>query len=94
MFTGFIRQWDSQKFCFPKAFDTAIAFLSRPDILSMEPGRHPTDGDMIFAMVVGKLFGGVTAVTLAYFMAPTADPAEMAVRAAKHSAAASFSPFC
>jgi len=34
--------------------------------------------DMIFAMVVGKLVGGITAVCLAYFMAPKSDLAKAA----------------
>lgn len=38
--------------------------------------------DMIFAMIVGKLVGGITAVILAYFMAPKADPVQQAERAA------------
>ena len=42
--------------------------------------------DMIFAMVVGKLVGGITAVILANFMAPKSDPAQMAERAAQAEA--------
>lgn len=42
--------------------------------------------DMIFAMVIGKLVGGITAVILAYFMAPKADAIQMAERAAQAEA--------
>jgi len=51
MITGFIRQWGKEKYCFPKAFDTAIAFLAETDVAALDEGNHPVDGDRIFAMV-------------------------------------------
>ncbi|MCL1939143.1 MAG: YhcH/YjgK/YiaL family protein [Desulfovibrionaceae bacterium] len=51
MITGFIRQWDKEKYCYPKAFDTAIAYLRNNDLLNLEEGKYPIDGDKIFAMI-------------------------------------------
>jgi len=51
MITGFIRQWDKEKYCYPKAFDRAIAYLKNTDLQSLEEGKYPIDGDKIFAML-------------------------------------------
>lgn len=64
------------------AFCVSAAFTFG-DHLGFTAGVNST---MIFSMVVGKLVGGVTAVILAYFMAPKADPAQQAERAAQASA--------
>ncbi len=31
--------------------DQAFAFLARPDLKDLEPGKHPIDGDRVFAIV-------------------------------------------
>ncbi|MDR1921119.1 MAG: ethanolamine utilization protein EutH [Candidatus Adiutrix sp.] len=64
------------------AFCVSAAFTFG-DHLGFTAGVNKT---MIFAMVVGKLVGGVTAVILAYYMAPKADPAQQAERAAAAAA--------
>ncbi|MDL2226492.1 ethanolamine utilization protein EutH [Deltaproteobacteria bacterium OttesenSCG-928-M10] len=64
------------------AFCVSAAFTFG-DHLGFTAGVNAT---MIFAMIVGKLVGGVTAVILAYFMAPKADRAQQAERAAKAAA--------
>ena len=51
MITGWIRQWDKEKHYYPQAFDTAIAYLAETDVAALDNGRHPVDGDKIFAMV-------------------------------------------
>lgn len=61
------------------AFAVSAAFVFG-DHLGFTAGANK---DMIFAVVIGKLVGGVTAVVLAYFMAPKADPAQLGERAAK-----------
>ncbi len=64
------------------AFCVSAAFTFG-DHLGFTAGVNST---MIFAMVVGKLVGGITAVILAYFMAPKPDPAQQAERAARAAA--------
>ena len=64
------------------AFCVSAAFTFG-DHLGFTAGVNST---MIFAMIVGKLVGGVTAVVLAYFLAPKADPAQQAERAAQAAA--------
>lgn len=61
------------------AFCVSAAFTFG-DHLGFTAGVNST---MIFAMIVGKLVGGVTAVIVAYFLAPKADPAQQAERAAQ-----------
>ena len=51
MMTGFLRQWDEEKRYFPKAFATAMDFLRGKDLSALEAGKHPIDGDRIFASV-------------------------------------------
>ena len=51
MITGFIQQWDAEKHLYPKAFDTAIAYLSGRDVAALEPGKYPIDEEKIFALV-------------------------------------------
>ena len=51
MMTGFIRQWDQEKYCYSKAFDKAITYLRNTDLLALAEGKHPIDGGTIFAMI-------------------------------------------
>jgi len=64
------------------AFCVSAAFTFG-DHLGFTAGVNST---MIFSMIVGKLVGGVTAVILAYFLAPKADPTQQAERAAQAAA--------
>ncbi len=64
------------------AFCVSAAFTFG-DHLGFTAGVNNT---MIFATVVAKLVGGATAVILAYFLAPKADPAQQAERAARAAA--------
>ena len=57
MITGFLRQWDEEKHSFPKAFDVAIAFLLSQDLAALTEGKHPIDGDRIFASTQEVLTG-------------------------------------
>ena len=64
------------------AFCVSAAFTFG-DHLGFTAGINST---MILAMIVGKLVGGFSAVALAYFIAPKADPAQQAARAAQANA--------
>lgn len=51
MITGFLGQWHEEKTYFPKAFDIAVSFLSGKTAATLPQGKHPIDGDRIFASV-------------------------------------------
>ena len=51
MITGFLGQWGTEKQLFPKAFDRALGFLSGKTAADLPQGKHPIDGERIFASV-------------------------------------------
>lgn len=51
MIYGVLADWQRDKQYFPAVFDRAFAFLADKDIATLAAGRHPLDGDAIFASV-------------------------------------------
>ena len=43
---------DTDHNIYPPAIQKALRFLKEHDIMQMEPGRHPIDGEKMFAVVV------------------------------------------
>jgi len=51
MVTGFITRWAEEKKYFPASFSKAMAFIEGCAPAAIEPGRHPIDGENIYALV-------------------------------------------
>lgn len=55
MITGFLAQWPAEKQYFPAVFDRALGFLAGKLPAGLAPGKHPIDGERIFASALGTV---------------------------------------
>lgn len=63
---GLLSECDRMASLHPR-FATALAFLKRPDLATLAPGRYPLDGDDVFATISEidlKVFGTTQRVEL------------------------------
>ncbi len=49
MIYGLLTNWQRDKRFFPAVFDTAFAFLAGNDVSALANGKHPIDGERMFA---------------------------------------------
>jgi biofilm protein TabA len=46
-----MKQWDKEKHLYPEAIQQGVEFIRNNDVLSMEPGKYPIQGDDLFALI-------------------------------------------
>lgn len=51
MIYGTLANWEKEKVFFPPAYSAALEFIREQDVLALEPGKYPIDGEDIFALL-------------------------------------------
>lgn len=51
MIVSDMQNWDKEKAWFPSVLNRAVEYIQRTDFEALPAGRHPIDGDLMFALV-------------------------------------------